>query len=138
MSEQKASEILKELINDEVAGINDINTKINSLLQEKAKRKEKAIAFNESYRQLTGKSLVDFSDGKSLADLTEALLLEHRELTADEIVKMLAKQGHQVKKNSLVAMLVRYIAQGKRFRRAEGRNRFGLEANRKENNTGQN
>ena len=61
----------------------------------------------------------------SIPDLVEAMLRTAGELHADEITRRLKELGHDVKKQTVTASLVRYTSKGKRFRRT-GANKFAL------------
>lgn len=65
------------------------------------------------------------SSRASLPDLIEQLLRQSGELHASEIVQRLAAAGLKTNKQSVTASIVRYIAEGRRFKRV-GPNRFAL------------
>jgi len=86
---------------------------------------------NKTYTLATGKSFSKIPENRPAADLVEELLREFGELHVDRMIELIAErqmlsEEQKIQKQSLVAMLVRYAQQNKRFRRTNRPNTFAL------------
>lgn len=95
--------------------------------QDRAKEFDIEISdLNKAYWHITGESYINFSDTPTIAELVEDILENSDPLYIDEIVRRV-KEKHQIilKRQSVVATLIRYIQRDKTFERV-GDNVFTL------------
>lgn len=135
MGVNNLTENLSEKILERLAQREKVVLNIKELETEKRLLDKEIKQFNESYTMLTGESFLKVSDNRSTADIIEEILRKHGDLHVDKILELAQKEinaaggdnERTLEKQSLVATLVRYVQQNRRFRRIEGRaNTFGL------------
>ena len=131
MSKGLKHELEKELshwLNDR----DTLDVKIKNLQVKRKLTEEKINNLNKAYVAATGKSYKGIGELRSAADLAEDLLKEFGELHVDKMLELISERqllgaGQTLKKQSLVATLVKHVQQNKRFRRVPNRtNTFAL------------
>lgn len=120
---------LDELILKNLKRIDEIVLQQKELETERREKLGAVSDLNKTYMLVTGKPHPKVFENRTTAELVEELLREHGELHVDEMIKLLADRqtpGSEIKKPSLVALLVRYTQRGEKFERASRANTFRL------------
>ena len=131
MNEDLGAE-LRKMLAAYLARRKKVVVRIKGLEFEKKDLDNKIKDLNKAFIVATGKPFGGIVETRRAADLVEELLWEFGELHVDTMLKLMSErrmlpEGQKIQKQSLVAMLVRYVQQNKRFRRVEGRpNTFAL------------
>lgn len=130
MSKSLSLELEKEL-SRWLSERDKLDVKLKNLQAKRKSIDEKINDLNKAHIVATGRSYSGLAEPRTAADLAEELLKEFGELHVDKMLDLMSErqmQGNkEIPKQSLVATLVRYSQQNKKFRRVEGKpNTFAL------------
>jgi uncharacterized coiled-coil DUF342 family protein len=110
----------------------EVDVQIDELKAERKTLNDTIQDLNKVYLEETGESFRGIVEARSAADMAEELLNEFGELHVDKMLELISERqmlgaGQTLKKQSLVATLVKHTQQNKRFQRVPNRtNTFAL------------
>ncbi len=131
MSESFRQELEKRILS-QLSRRAEVDGQINELTAERKTLNDTIQDLNKVYLEETGESFSGIVEARSAADIAEELLKEFGELHVDKMLELISArqmlgEGQTLKKQSLVATLVKHVQQNKRFRRVANRtNTFAL------------